>query len=68
MQGFRGRGWGYVGQLLKKLRHRMKIGEVLRMILEEEQLVSKLQKYHLPGVYQTGRIIGRKPDYYERGI
>jgi mRNA-degrading endonuclease YafQ of YafQ-DinJ toxin-antitoxin module len=64
VQGFGGRGWGYLSKILKKLRKRVKIGEVLQMILTNEQLESKAKGYHLPGMYQTGRRIPRKPDYY----
>ena len=68
VQGFRGRGWGYVAKILKKLRQRRKIKEVLQEILEGEHLEQKQKGYHLPGVYQMGKKIPPRPDYYERGI
>ena len=68
MQGFKGRGWGYVARILKKLRKRIKIKEVLQMILVEEQLEAKQKAYHLPGIYHSGRKISKRPDYYEWGI
>jgi hypothetical protein len=68
VQDFRGRGWGYTDKILKKLRKRMEIKEVLAMLLEEERFIPARKGYHLPGVYQTGRKLRPAPDYWERGV
>ena len=65
VQGFGGRGWSYVDKILNKLRKRIKIKEVLAMILAEENIEPKQKGYHLPGVYQCGRKLPKAPDYYE---
>ena len=68
MQGFRGRGWGYINVILKPLRQKVRMGEVLKRILMNEHLEPKKKGYHLPGGYQTGKRVKPKPDYYEKGI
>ena len=68
VQGLGGRDWGYTDKILKKLRKRMKIKEVLAMLLAEEKIEPARKGYHLPGTYRYGRKVGRTPDYWEWGI
>jgi hypothetical protein len=46
----------------------MKIKEVLARLLAEERVEPGRKAYHLPGVYRSGRKVGRTPDYWEWGI
>jgi hypothetical protein len=68
VQDFGGRGWGYPQKILKDLRKRMKIKEVLAMLLAEERFVPARKAYHLPGAYRSGRKLSPMPDYWEWGI
>jgi len=68
VQAFGGRGWGYTGQILKKLRKKMKIKEVLARLLAEERTEPASKAYHLPGAYRCGRKTDQRPDYWEWGI
>jgi hypothetical protein len=68
VQKFGGRGWDYLDKIFKKLRKRMKIKEVLALLLAEERIEPARKGYHLPGVYQRGRLINPKPDYWEWGV
>ncbi len=68
MQGFGGRGWGFEAQIIKNLRKRMKIKEVLEMFLDMGKTDPPTKGYHLPGMYRRGRKIKRVPDYYEGNL
>jgi ribosomal protein S21 len=68
VQGINVRGWGYLDKLLKKLRKRMKIKEVLQILIEGEAFEGPSRKHYIPVATSNGRKEEMKPDYWEWGI
>ena len=68
--GFRGRGWGYVGSIFLGLRKRMKIKEFLGRDIGMLKVPMKKRRVNsLPfTVPNTGRRTAVTPDYWNWGI
>ena len=67
VQDIEGRGWGYVDEMLKKLRDRIKIKDVLKMLINAQMPEKPWKGNHLPGAYSRGRKTEKTPDYWEWG-
>jgi len=68
VQRYEGIGFDYVSKIIKSLRKRIKIKEILEMYLREAVLEQPSKGYHLPGTYNRGRRKPSAPDYWEYGI